>query len=100
MQHVRGGPYLPMTQGKIERWHRSLKNVVKLQCYYSPSELRAAVAEFVEYYNNQRYHESLDNLIPADVFFGRAEEVKTRREEIKLRTMALRRQQHLQFAGV
>jgi transposase InsO family protein len=100
MRHVRGAPYHPMTQGKIERWHRSLKNVVTLQCYYSPSELRAAVAEFVEYYNNQRYHESLDNLIPADVFFGRAEEVKTRREEIKLRTMALRRQQHLQIAGV
>lgn len=100
MQHIRGAPYHPMTQGKIERWHRSLKNVVTLQCYYSPSELRAAVAEFVEYYNNQRYHESLDNLIPADVFFGRAEEVKTRREEIKLRTMALRRQQHLQIAGV
>jgi putative transposase len=100
MQHVRGTPYHPMTQGKIERWHRSLKNVVRLQCYYSPSELRTAIAEFVQYYNNQRYHESLDNLIPADVFFGRAEEVKTRREEIKQRTMALRRQQHIQFAGV
>jgi transposase InsO family protein len=100
MEHVRGAPYHPMTQGKIERWHRSLKNIIKLQHYYTPSQLRTAIAEFIEYYNHHRYHESLDNLTPADVYFGRAEEVKTRREEIKQRTMVLRRQHHTQLAGV
>jgi putative transposase len=100
MEHVRGAPYHPMTQGKIERWHRSLKNIIKLQHYYTPSQLRVAIAEFIDYYNNHRYHESLDNLTPADVYFGRAEEVKTKREEIKQRTMALRRQHHTQLAGV
>src|SRR6185312_560061 len=51
----------PQTQGKIERYHRSMKNVVNLDHYYCPDELKEAIAEFVNYYNNQRYHESLDN---------------------------------------
>ena len=85
-----------MTQGKIERWHRSMKNVIKLQNYYSPSELQRAIAEWVEYYNNQRYHEALKNVTPADVYFGRAKEVKTRREEIKQATLEARRQRHRQ----
>jgi putative transposase len=102
MDHVRGAPYHPMTQGKIERWHRSMtspcarpgKNVVRLENYYSPSELEAAIGAFVKYYNNARYHEALDNLTPADVYFGRAEEVKGRRDEIKRRTLQSRRRNH------
>ena len=94
LKHIRGAPYHPMTQGKIERYHRSMKNVVKLQTFYVPWELEQAIEGFVTYYNNARYHESLDNLTPADVFFGRAEEVKTRREQIKHLTLEKRRQWH------
>ena len=65
---MRGVPYHPMIQGKIERYHISLKNVVMLKHYYSPSELRKAIDEFVNYYNNQRYHVSLDNITPFDFF--------------------------------
>ena len=65
------------------RWHRSMKNVVKLQNYYSPEELEWAIAKFVDYYNQERHHESLDNLTPADVYKGRREEAVTRREQIK-----------------
>jgi transposase InsO family protein len=101
MQHVRGAPYHPMTQGKIERWHRTMKNVVRLENYYSPEELRASIAKFVDYYNHQRYHESLENLTPADVYFGRGEEVLTRREEIKKRTLKERKRLHQrQLVGV
>jgi transposase InsO family protein len=100
IEHIRGAPYHPMTQGKIERYHRSLKNIVKLQHYYSPSQLREAIADFVNYYNNQRYHESLDNMTPADVYYGKEKEVRSRREKIKRKTMALRRQQNLVPAGV
>ncbi len=71
MTHVRGKPNHPQTQGKIERYHRSMKNVVKLENYYLPGDLKLRLKEFVEYYNNNRYHESLNNLTPADVYFGR-----------------------------
>lgn len=100
IKHIHGSPYHPMTQGKIERWHRSMKNVVKLQNYYSPSELEKAIAEWVEYYNNKRYHEALENVTPADVYFGRDQEIIEKRNKLKEQTLALRRQQYLQVAGV
>ncbi len=89
MQHIRPAPCHPMTQGKIERYHRSMKNVVKLRNYYYPWELAQAIEAFVEYYNHGRYHEALDNLTPADVYFGRSEEVLTRREKIKRETLRI-----------
>jgi len=84
-----------MTQGKIERYHRSMKNVVKLQNYYFPWELEQEISRFVDYYNNHRYHESLNNVTPADVYFGRNREILTKRDQIKRKTLALRRKQNL-----
>jgi transposase-like protein len=98
--HIRGAPYHPMTQGKIERYHRSMKNVIKLRNYEYPWELEQALGEFVEYYNKHRYHESLDNLTPEDVYFGRVEEVKSRREMIKEKTMQKRRVENLRTLSV
>jgi len=94
LTHTRGRPYHPMTQGKIERYHRSIKNILLLDNYYSPDDLKAEIEAFVEYYNRQRYHESLDNVTPADVYFGRAERIIRRRERIKLRTMTLRKRNY------
>ena len=67
MTHTRGEPYHPMTQRKIERYHRSMKNQILLENYYLPGQLEQRLTEFVDYYNLRRYHESLDNLTPADV---------------------------------
>jgi putative transposase len=75
-----------------------MKSIVKLDTYCYPWALEQAIANFVDCYNYQRYHESPDNLPPADVFFGRAEEILTRREEVKQRTLAERRQRYLQQA--
>ena len=72
MAHVRGAPYHPMTQGKIERWHQTLKNRILLENYYLPGDLQAQIEAFVADYNHRRYHESIDNLTPADVYFGRS----------------------------
>ena len=94
MTHTRGAPYHPQTQGKIERWHRTMKNVVKLRHYYFPWELEAALRNFVAYYNSERYHEALDNVTPADVYFGRQYEVLTERAKIKRRTMQRRRKEY------
>ena len=91
MGHTRGRPYHPMTQGKIERWHRSMKNQVLLENYYLPGDLKARIGEFVDYYNTERYHESLNNLTPEDVYTGRGQLVLDRRKRIKQKTLAKRR---------
>ena len=94
LAHTRGAPYHPMTPGKIERYHRSMKNVVKLEKYFSPWELQRALARFVEDYNHRRYHESLQNVTPADVYHGRRPQILTRREQIKQRTLRARRREN------
>ena len=75
MDHVHGAPYHPQTQGKIERWHQTMKNRVLPERYFLPGDLERQIGTFVGYYNNQRYHESLGNLTPAGVWFGRAEQI-------------------------
>ena len=83
-----------MTQGKIERWHQTLKNRILLENYYLPSDLEAQIDAFVADYNHCRYHESIDNLTPADVYFGRGQAILADRERIKRQTIANRRLQH------
>jgi putative transposase len=90
MGHTRGKPFHPTTQEKIERYHRSMKNVINLQKYFYPWEVEQEIGRFVEYYNNRRYHESLNNVTPADVYFDRHREIITRREQIKRRTLKLK----------
>ena len=92
--HVRGAPYHPQTQGKIERWHQTLKNRILLENYYLPGDLEAQIEGFVDHYNHHRYHESLENLTPADVYFGRGKTVLLERERIKRQTIQQRRLQH------
>jgi putative transposase len=97
--HVRGAPYHPMTQGKIERWHQTLKNRILLENYYLPGDLEAQIEAFVVDYNECRYHESIDNLTPADVYFGRGHTILLHRERIKRQTIAKRRLQHQRQAA-
>ena len=92
--HVRGAPNHPQTQGKIERWHQTLKNRILLENYYLPGDLEAHIGSFVDYYNHRRYHESLKNLTPADVYFGRGQTILMKRERIKRDTIKHRRLQH------
>jgi len=92
---INGKPMHPQTQGKIERYHRTMKNVVKLDNYYSPEDLSKAIAEFVNYYNYERYHESLKNLTPADVYYGRDKQILKERSKIKEKTMRERRKNYI-----
>ncbi len=98
--HTRCKPYHPMTQEKIERYHRSMKNILLLENYYSPDELENQIGLFVDYYNNHRYHEALNNLTPADVYYRKGHEILTKRQQTKKRTMLLRRKYnfHLKVA--
>jgi hypothetical protein len=97
--HTRGRPYHPMTQGKIERYHRSMKNVVRLENYYSPWELERAIARFVEYYNHERLHEAIGNVTPDDMYRGRQRAIVSRREKIKRLTLERRKKQNLRNAA-
>jgi len=99
MNHVRGAPYHPQTQGKIERWHQTLKNRILLENYFLPGDLEKQIERFVDHYNHQRYHESLKNLTPADVYFGRGQSILAKRERIKQRTIAKRRLQYQRYAA-
>lgn len=97
IDHIRGRAHHPQTQGKIERYHRSMKSIVKLNTFYFPWELEQAIADFVAYYNTVRYHESLANLTPADVYFGRQQEVLTQRNIVKQQTLQQRRRHNLRI---
>ena len=99
MGHTRGRPYHPMTQGKIERYHRSMKNVVRLENHYSPWELERAVARFVDYYNHERLHEAIGNVTPDDMYHGHQREILTHREKIKRLTLQRRKKENLRNAA-
>jgi len=99
MKHSRGAPYHPQTQGKIERWHQTLKNRILLENYFLPGDLEAQIEAFVDHYNHQRYHESLNNVTPADVYFGRDKAILQQRERIKRKTLEARRLHHRQRAA-
>jgi len=96
MTHTRGKPYHPMTQGKIERWHRTMKDRILLEHYYMPGDLRQKIETFVTHYNTRRYHESLNNLTPEDVWLGRGQSILDQRRKIKEETLNLRKQLHFQ----
>jgi putative transposase len=90
IRHIRCSPHHPQTNGKLERFHQTLKTRLNVLVYTSPEELKRAMAEFIRYYNHERYHEGIGNVAPADVYDGRREEILRRREEQKERTIQAR----------
>jgi putative transposase len=91
VRHIVASPYHPQTNGKIERYHRSIKGELSLVPYEMPSELREAIMAFIEYYNYRRYHEGLGDVTPYDVYAGKHLEIIQRRKEAKSRTLQARR---------
>jgi transposase InsO family protein len=91
IKHIVASPYHPQTNGKIERYHRTIKGEIKLVPYDMPCELKEAIRTFIEYYNYRRYHEGLGDITPYDVYTGRHLEIIQRRKEVKSRTLATRK---------
>ena len=89
--HILAAPFHPQTNGKVERYQQSLKREVNQLPYEAPSQLEQAIAEFVDYYNYRRYHKALGNVMPADVLYGRREEILERRKEVQIQTINRRR---------
>jgi len=89
--HILAAPFHPQTNGKVERYQQSLKRVVNQLPYELPSQLEKAIADFVDYYNYRRYHKALGDVTPADVLYGRREEIIKRRREVRAQTIIRRK---------
>ena len=89
--HILAAPYHPQTNGKLERYHQSIKREVNQLTYEAPSHLKQAIADFVDYYNYRRYHKALSNVTPADVLYGRRQQILQRRKEVQIQTINHRR---------
>jgi transposase InsO family protein len=90
---------VPRLDRGIERWHQTLKNRILLENHFLPGDLEAQIDAFVDHYNHRRYHESLNNLTPADVYFGRGQTILLERERIKRDTVNKRRLLHREVAA-
>ena len=91
IKHILAAPYHPQTNGKLERYHQTLKRDVNQVPYEMPSDLEEALEAFVNYYNHRRYHKALGNVTPADAIEGRRERILQRRREVKAQTIERRR---------
>jgi putative transposase len=91
IKHILSAPFHPQTNGKVERYQQSLKREVNQLPYELPSQMEKAIADFVDYYNYRRYHKALGDVTPADVLYGRREEILERRKEVRLQTINRRR---------
>ena len=89
--HILASPFHPQTNGKIERYHRTIKGELSLSPYEMPGELEEAIRAFIEHYNYRRYHEGLGDVTPYDVYTGRHLEIIQKRKEAKSRTLQVRR---------
>ena len=89
--HVLAAPFHPQTNGKVERYQQSLKREVNQLPYELPSQMEKTIADFVDYYNYRRYHKALGDVTPADVLYGRREEILQHREEVRVKTAQQRR---------
>ena len=94
IKHILAAPFHPQTNGKLERYHQTIKRDVNQVPYEMPSDLEAAIAAiaaFVAYYNYRRYHKALSNVTPADMLKGRREHILQRRREVHVATIERRR---------
>ena len=91
IRHILASPFHPQTNGKLERYHRTIKLDVNQVPYDVPGNLEEAITEFVNYYNNRRYHKALGNVTPSDVLDGRREHILERRKEVQTQTFQRRR---------
>ena len=97
IRHILASPYHPQTNGKLERYHRTLKSDVNQVPYEIVQDLETAIGGFVEFYNHRRYHKALGDVTPAHVLEGRREAILARRKEVQRETFQRRRQYNQQI---
>ena len=88
-------PYHPETNGKIERWHKSLKEKIKRHIYDCPNKLKAEIGTFISDYNKSRYHEGIGNVTPNDVFYGKRDVIIQARNQKRRLTLEKRKEYNM-----
>jgi len=96
IRRILAAPYHPQTNGKLERYHQSIKQDVNQVPYEVPGDLEVATLGFVDYYNHRRYHKALSNVTPNDVLRGRREGILIRRRAVKAQTLQRRQRYNRQ----
>mgnify|MGYP003922364019 CR=1 FL=1 len=92
MDHVKISPYYPQSNGKIERWHQSLKReCIRPRCPLSLEDARRIVGDFVNYYNTQRLHSAIGYITPKDKLNGREKEIFAERDRKLYQARELRK---------
>ena len=86
IRHILASPFHPRANGKLERYHRTIKLDVNQIPYDVPGNLEVAITEFVNYYNNRRYHKASGNVAPSNVLDGRREQILQKRKEVQTQT--------------
>ena len=94
--HILAAPYHPQSNGKLERYHQSIKQDVNQVPYEVPGDLEVVTLGFVDYYNHRRYHKALSNVTPDDVLRRRREGILIRRREVKAQTLQWRQRYNRQ----
>ena len=97
MTHVRTSPYYPQSNGKIERWHKSLKGeCIRPGTPLTKEDARQLIEKYVDHYNTVRLHSAIGFVTPADMLAGRQQEIHTARDrklEAARQQRQIRRQQ-------
>ena len=91
IKHIYAAPYHPQTNGKIEAYHGTMKKHTSLLFFRFPGDAEEFFVHFVDYYNNERYHEAIGNVTPSDVYCGRREEILRKRKELKTKIFEKRK---------
>lgn len=101
MTHVRTAPYYPQSNGKIERWHQSIKvEAIRIACPGDEAEARRLIARYVEEYNERRLHSAIGYIAPRDKLQGREQQIWALRDSRLAAARELRRQRREQLRGL
>jgi len=99
MTHVRTSPYYPQSNGKLERWHKSLKSeCIRPGTPLTPEDARRLIQQYVNHYNTVRLHSAIGFITPADMLAGRQAEIHAARDR-KLDEARRLRQQRRQWVA-